>query len=123
MSRLPYPVFCALLGLVLGMLPKLVHGPIPQKYDVLYIKGAVAVWAWYTARSLIGFLVGITRWPERWWLRGPLCGVLMVGPLCFVSLATPGCGPPCAASNLSSAVAVGTAVAGIAYLVTGKHHL
>jgi hypothetical protein len=120
--RLPYPLLCALLGLALGVLPKLVHGPIPEKYDVLYIKGAVAVWAWYTARSLIGLLVGITRWPERWWLRGPLCGVLMVGPLCFVSLATPGCGPPCAASNLASAVGVGATVAGIAYLVTGKHH-
>jgi hypothetical protein len=47
----------------------------------------------------------------------------MLVPLCFVSLATPGCGPPCAALNLSTAVAVGTLVAAIAFVLTGKHHL
>ena len=120
--RLPYPLLCAALGLVLGPLPRLLHGPIPEKYDVLYINGAVAVWGWYTARCLIGLLVGITRWPGPWWLRGPLCGVLLLGPLSIVSLATPGCGPPCAASNLGTAVGIGAAVGGIAYLVTGKHH-
>jgi hypothetical protein len=119
--RLSYPALCTLLGLVLGALPRLVHGPIHEKFDVLYIKGVVAVWAWYTARCTIGFLVGITHWPEPWWIRGPMCGVIMLVPLCYVSLATPGCGPPCAALNLTSAVVVGTAVAGIAYLVTGRH--
>lgn len=118
----PYSVLCALVGVVLGVVPRFIHGPIPQKYDVLYIKGAIAVWGWYVARSTIGFLVGITAWPERWWLRGPLCGALMLVPLCFVSLATPGCGPPCATWNLSSAVTIGTAVGGIAYLATGRHH-
>jgi hypothetical protein len=79
---------------VLGWAPKLVHGPIPEKYDLLYIKGSIAVLGWYLARCLIGFLVGITRWPERWWLRGPMIGVLTMLPLGFVSLATPGCGFP-----------------------------
>jgi hypothetical protein len=122
MTRLPYLLLCTLLGLVLGQIPRFFHGPIPAKYDVLYIKGAVAVWGWYVARSLIGFLVGITSWPPQWWIRGPLCGVLLVGPLCFVSLATPGCGPPCAGWNLTSAVTIGTVVAGVAFLVTGRHH-
>jgi hypothetical protein len=120
--QIPYPVLCTLVGIVLGVLPRFVHGPIPEKYDILYIKGAVAVWGWYVARSAIGFLVGITSWPEPWWLRGPLCGAIMLVPLSFVSLATPGCGPPCAASNVGSAVAIGTAVGAIAWLVTRKHH-
>lgn len=119
--RLSYPVLCTLLGIVLGALPGLVHGPIKEKYDVLYVTGAVAVWGWYVARSAIGFLVGITTWPERWWLRGPLCGAVMLVPLSFVSLATPGCGPPCAAVNLGSALAVGAAVGGIAWALTGRH--
>ena len=89
---MPYPLLCTLLGLVLGWLPKLVHGPIPQKFDVLYIKGSIAVWGWYVARMMIGFMVGITRWPARWYLRGPLCGCVLMLPLGLVSLATPGCG-------------------------------
>jgi hypothetical protein len=94
MNGVPYPLVCALLGLALGWIPALLHGPIPQKFDVLYVRGAVAVWGWYTARLLIGVLVGVTVWPARWWLRGPLCGLVMMLPLGFVVLATPGCGPP-----------------------------
>ncbi len=119
---LPYPLLCTALGVAAGAVPALVHGPIHQKFDVLYINGAVAVWAWYVARSLIGFLVGITSWPSSWWLRGPLCGAVMIVPLCFVSLATPGCGPPCAAVNFTSAVSVGLVTAGLAYAITGRHH-
>ena len=92
--RLPYPLLCTLLGVVLGWLPALVHGPIPYKFNVLGIRGAVAVWAFYSARLLIGFLVGITRWPGRWFLRGPLCGVIAMFPVTVIALATPGCGPP-----------------------------
>lgn len=92
--RIPYPLLCSLAGLVLGWLPMLVHGPIPEKYDALYINGAVAVWGWYLARHSIGFLVGITTWPGHWYLRGPMCGLLMMLPLGFVSLATPLCGFP-----------------------------
>jgi hypothetical protein len=88
----PYPLVCTLLGLVLGWLPMLFHGPIKQKFDVLYIDGAIAVWGYYVARCLIGFMVGITRWPGRWWIRGPMCGFLMLLPLTVVALATPGCG-------------------------------
>jgi hypothetical protein len=91
---LPYPLLCALLGTVLGWLPRLVHGPIPQKFNVLYINGAIAVWGYYTARMLIGLMVGITAWPRRWYLRGPLCGLLTMFPLTLVSLAMPGCGWP-----------------------------
>lgn len=119
--QLPYPLLCTLLGLALGWVPRLLHGPIHEKFDQYYIKGVVAVWAWYTARSAIGFLVGITHWPERWWLRGPLCGAIMIVPLCFISLAVPSCGPVCAASNLGTAVGVGTIVAGVAFAITGRH--
>jgi hypothetical protein len=90
--RLPYPLLCALLGLVVGWLPRLVHGPIPEKFDALYIRGAIAVWGFYSARLLIGVLVGSTRWPERWYLRGPLCGLVMMLPVGLIALATPGCG-------------------------------
>jgi hypothetical protein len=95
--RLPqraYPLVCTLLGLVLGWLPVLFHGPIPEKFNVHYIWGAVAVWAFYSARLLIGFLVGITAWPRTWYLRGPMCGFLSMLPVTFISYATPNCGPP-----------------------------
>lgn len=88
----PYVLACTLIGLVVGWLPILVHGPIPEKFDVLYIKGNIAVWGFYSARLLIGFMVGVTRWPARWYLRGPLCGFLIMLPLGIVALATPGCG-------------------------------
>ena len=91
-ARLPYPLVCTLLGLVLGWVPRFLHGPIPEKFNVLYIRGVIAVWAFYSARLLIGFMLGITRWPERWYLRGPLVGFLMLLPVTFVALATPGCG-------------------------------
>jgi len=87
-----YRILCALLGLALGWLPRLVHGPIPYKFDVLGIRGEIAVWAWYTARLLIGLLVGMTTWPQAWYLRGPVCGLLMMLPVGLVALATPGCG-------------------------------
>jgi len=90
--RIPYPLLCTLLGLVLGWLPRLIHGPIPEKFDVLYIKGAIAVWAFYAARLSIGFFVGNMRWPARWYARGPLCGFLGMLPLGLIALATPGCG-------------------------------
>jgi len=89
----PYGLVCALLGIVLGWLPKLFHGPVPQKFDVFYLHGSVIVWAWYTARMFIGTLVGITHWPRQWWIRGPMCGVLTMLPLGFVSLGVPNCGP------------------------------
>jgi hypothetical protein len=39
----------------------------------------------------------------------------------FAVFAVPTCGPVCAASNLSTAMAVGATVAGIAFVVTGRH--
>jgi hypothetical protein len=121
-AALPYALVCTAIGLALGWLPMLVHGPIPQKFDALYIRGAIAVWGYYTARLLIGFVVGITRWPEPWWIRGPMCGILMLLPLTIVALATPGCGPTCMRWNLSTAALVGLTVGGLAYAVTGRHH-
>lgn len=118
--RVPYPLLCALLGLGLGWWPALLHGPIAEKYDVLYIQGAIIVWAWYVARSLIGLLVGITGWPRPWWLRGPLCGVLTMFPLGIVSLATPACGFPCMFWNGVTGATIGTLVGGIAWKLTGK---
>jgi hypothetical protein len=88
----PYTLVCLLTGVVLAWAPLLVHGPIPYKFDVLGIRGNVAVWGWYVARMMIGFLVGISTWPDPWWLRGPLCGALALVPVGFVALATPGCG-------------------------------
>jgi len=119
---LPYTLLCTLVGLVLGWFPWLVHGPIPEKFNLYYIRGAVAVWGWYNARMLIGFLVGITTWPPQWYVRGPLCGLLMLFPLGFVSLATPTCGPVCMFWNEVSASAVGFSVAAIAFFLTGKSH-
>jgi hypothetical protein len=91
-GRLPYPLLCALLGLVLGWLPALIHGPIPEKFNVLYIRGAIAIWTFYAARLSIGFLVGVSVWPRRWWLRGPLLGLLAMLPPALLALATPQCG-------------------------------
>ncbi|TMB45508.1 MAG: hypothetical protein E6J55_05155 [Deltaproteobacteria bacterium] len=87
-----YTLFCTLLGFGLGWIPRFLHGPIPYKFNVLGIRGDIAVWAFYSARCLVGFLVGITSWPERWFLRGPLCGFLMLFPPTVIVLATPGCG-------------------------------
>ena len=85
-------MLCTLLGLVLGIVPRFLHGPIPYKFDILGMRGEVAVWGWYVARLLIGFLTGNATWPPQWFLRGPLCGMVMMIPLGFVALATPGCG-------------------------------
>ena len=87
-----YRLVCVLAGLVLAWVPRFFHGPIPYKFNILGIRGDVAVWGWYTARLLIGLLVGITSWPPRWYVRGPLCGFLALLPVGFVALATPGCG-------------------------------
>jgi len=122
LENVPYPLVCIGLGLVLGWAPKLIHGPIPEKFDVLYIQGSLAVWAYYTARLLIGVWVGLTTWPARWWLRGPMVGFLSLAPLGWLALSMPGCGFPCMRLNLSTATGVGFAIAGLAYLLTGKHN-
>jgi hypothetical protein len=80
------------------------------------------VWAFYSARLLVGLWVGLTTWPRQWWLRGPLCGGLAMLPVVFVSLATPECGWPCFQVNLASAAGVGLAVGGLAFALTGRHH-
>ncbi len=97
MANVPYPLFCAALGGVLAVLPAFFHGPIPEKWSYFYygntpIDGATLVWAYYIARGLIGVLVGVTAWPVAWFLRGPLCGAVMMVPLGFVALANPLCG-------------------------------
>lgn len=122
LAHVPYLLVCTALGLLVGWLPILVHGPIPEKFDVLYINGQLAVWAFYSIRVLIGFWVGVATWPARWWIRGPFIGFVAFLPLSIMLLATPGCGTLCARLNTSSAVAIGTVVAGLAYLLTGRHH-
>jgi len=92
LARAPYVLVCASLGLILGWLPVLFHGPIPEKFNVLYIRGDVAVWAFYGARCSIGLWVGLTALPRCWYLRGPLCGFLALLPLTLVPLAMPRCG-------------------------------
>jgi len=113
-ARLGYRWVCVLLGLVVGWFPMLLHGPIPQKFDVLYIDGSVSVWGFYLARLLIGAVVGLTTWPARWWLRGPLCGLLMMLPPGIVLLGVPGCGGMCTVYNLLTATVIGLVVAGAA---------
>ena len=105
-ASLSYPLLCAALGVALGWIPKLLHGPIPEKFDLHYLDGATLVWAFYSARMAIGLWVGISTWPPPWWLRGPFCGVLAMLPVVFVSLATPGCGWPCFGINLTTSAAV-----------------
>jgi hypothetical protein len=91
--RLTYTRLCVALGLLAGWTPMLFHGPIPQKFDLYYLDGRLAVWAYYLSRLLIGPAVGITVVPRRWYVRGPLLGALLMVPTGFFSLATPGCGP------------------------------
>ena len=122
LAHAPYLAVCIALGIVAGWLPMLLHGPIPEKFDVLYIEGRIAIWGYYVARMAIGYWVGVSRFPSRWYLRGPLCGVLVVLPLTLISLAMPGCGFPCMRANLGSAALVGFLVAGAAWLLTGKHY-
>jgi hypothetical protein len=113
---------CTALGLVLGWLPMLVHGPIPYKFDVLGMRGTTAVWGWYVARLLVGLLVGVTIVPPQWYVRGPLCGLALMFPLSLVNLATPGCGTSCMMWNNVTAAGLGFAVGGLAFAVTRRHH-
>jgi hypothetical protein len=92
MAKLPYPLLCTALGLAAGWIPGVLHGPIPQKFNVHYIDGSIAIWAYYSARLLIGLLVGVSIWPRQWYLRGPLCGLLAMLPVTLVTLAMPDCG-------------------------------
>ena len=91
-QRLRYRLLCIGLGLLLGWVPYLVHGPIPEKFNILYIDGPVAVWAFYSARMMTGALIAASNWPRAWYVRGPLCGFVALLPVSLISLATPGCG-------------------------------
>jgi hypothetical protein len=121
-ARIPYAALCAGLGLVLGWLPGLVHGPIPQKWDLYGVSGAMVVGGYNVARLSIGLWVGITALPAQWYFRGPLCGALAMIPLGFVALANPMCGGPCMGWNTVTGASVGFAVGGLAWAITGKHH-
>ena len=118
---MPYAIACTLLGLALSVVPRFFHGPIPYKFDIHGLHGDVAVRAWYIARGLIGFLVGITRWPITWWIRGPMCGLIMMIPLGCVSLATPECGPACMFWNSVTGAMIGLLTAAGAFWLTGRH--
>lgn len=121
--RIRYILVCTVAGLALAWVPMHLHGPIPEKFTLFGLRGGIIVWAWYASRLLIGPLVGVTSWPSRWWLRGPLCGAILLLAPGFVSLATPGCGPPCWLVNQTSGIALGIAVAAIARVVTGQSNL
>lgn len=115
-----YLLVCTLVGLGIAWIPSFLHGPIPAKFDALYIRGSIAVTGWYIARSLIGFFVGITHWPRAWFVRGPLIGFLVMFPITWVSLAAPGCGFPCMFWNLVTGTTIGLVVAGAAWYLTGR---
>lgn len=119
---LHYTALCAVLGVVLGWIPGLVHGPIAEKWSFYGIAGGTLVWGYAFARMSIGLWVGMTGSPPQWYLRGPLCGALAMLPLGFVALANPMCGAPCMGWNTLSGAAVGFAVGGLAWSITGKHH-
>ena len=88
----PYPLLCAVAGIAIAWIPAMFHGPIPEKFAYYGISGAVAVWAFYVSRLLIGLWVGMTVWPRPWYVRGPMCGALAMIPPGFFALATPNCG-------------------------------
>jgi hypothetical protein len=122
LERLGYRGVCTVLGLIAGWVPMLLHGPIPQKFDVLYIQGSVTVWGFYLARLLIGFFVGNTSWPPSWYVRGPLIGFLVMLPAGIILLGVPGCRGMCTFYNQLSATIIGFSVAGVAWLATGRDH-
>ncbi len=117
-----YPVACTVIGLALCWVPTLFHGPIAYKFDIHLIQGKLAVWDWYLARAFIGFFVGITVWPLRWWVRGPLIGFMMLLPPGMMSLANPECGPRCMLSNEVTGMTIGLLVGGGAYALTRRHN-
>ncbi len=117
-----YRLTCIVAGVVFGLLPGLFHGPIPYKYDVLHIDGHIAVAGFYAARMMIGAFVGLTNYPGAWYIRGPMCGFLVMFPLTMISLATPGCRATCMFWNLVTATIVGLLVAATARVVTGRSH-
>lgn len=121
-ARLRYTAVCIALGLALGWLPAIVHGPIPEKWDVQSVRGSVLVWGYHVARLSIGMWVGITSVPSAWYLRGPLCGAMAMIPLGFVGLSNPLCGAPCMFWNTVTGATVGFAVGALAWSITGKHH-
>jgi hypothetical protein len=92
LADVSYLALCSVLGLAAGWIPVFLHGPIVEKFNVLYIDGRIAVWGFYAARCSIGLWIGLTVLPRQWYLRGPLCGLLALLPLTIVSLAMPGCG-------------------------------
>ena len=64
---------------------------IRKPVTVLMITMIVVIFG-IVSLTTIGLLVGITRYPSAWFVRGPLCGLLMMAPVTVISLATPGCG-------------------------------
>ncbi|HAC80608.1 MAG TPA: hypothetical protein DCG06_09965 [Deltaproteobacteria bacterium] len=121
--KLPYIWTCAILGLILGWLPMLFHGPIPEKFDQFYISGSWAVWAWYLSRMSIGLLLGVTVRPRTFWLRGLVVGGLVMLPLGFVSLAVPTCGPVCMGANILTGAVEGLLIVVVAWWITGRERI
>jgi hypothetical protein len=121
-SSLGYTAICTALGLAIGWLPGLAHGPIAEKWDVHGVTGSLVVAGYYAARLSIGLWVGITSVPAAWYLRGPFCGALAMLPLGLVGLSNSLCGPPCMFWNTVTGATVGFAVAALAWSITGEDH-
>jgi hypothetical protein len=121
-SSTGYAAICTALGLAIGWLPGLAHGPIAEKWDVHGVTGSLVVAGYYVARMTIGLWVGITSVPSAWYLRGPLCGALAMLPLGFIGLSNSLCGPPCMFWNTVTGATVGFAVGALAWSITGRSH-
>lgn len=117
-----YVALCTALGLVLGWLPGLVHGPIPEKWSIHGVDGDLVVWCYVAGRLSIGLWVGLTSLPEAWYLRGPLCGALAMLPIAMLGLSNQYCGAPCMFWNMVTGATVGLAVGALAWSLTGRHH-
>jgi hypothetical protein len=115
-------LICVAVGLVLGWIPTLFQGPDPQKFDIYYLYGDVAVWSFYFSRMLIGIVVGVSVWPRRWYVRGPVCGALLTAPPGIFALATPGCSPAWVFWNTVTGAVIGTVAGAAAYVATGRDH-
>jgi hypothetical protein len=120
-ANLRYVAVSTAIGLLLGWLPALVHGPVAEKWNVHGVHGGTLVAGYFVARLSIGFWSGAVVVPRAWFLRGPICGALAMLPLGFVGLSNDLCGGPCMFWNTATAAAVGFATAGIAWSITGRH--
>lgn len=73
-------ILCTLLGLVFGVI---CWGMISTKDPSLGTPGALTV---ILSRAIMGFALGISRLPLRWWVHGTVLGALLSLPLAVSAL-------------------------------------